>query len=337
MAITIESPITGQTLTDGNPSYCYLFEPKPIRILDSNTGTTKVFITINLINTGNKTEVVSTLTNYVELDYVAGGVSVDLAEVMRQHIDLDVYKFSSINEMSGQDAGDTSFLPSRFYDFRITTNATSTVTSITFLPIIGGRDYHDFTPSLPDNYSVASEFDLLTTEEYNTIMLKWGSPNNPRINLQNLTNTDLRSDLEGQGGETCNPKGGMLYWKSRYGGLVFWGMDLVRKTNSSSYTGNLETGLLDYTDSGRIHVPANYTGKTHSYSYSLKALGLTVNELEAVSGINFSPAIYYRKTPTSRLELMRLSSATAPIDNLINGGDFSVTLQSISNTKIKTR
>ena len=50
-----------------------------------------------------------------------------------------------------------------------------------------------------------------------------------------------------------------------------------------------------------------------------------------------SPAVYLMRSPDSALELMRVTSASAPINNLSNGGDFSVSLKSISQSSHKTR
>jgi len=107
----------------------------------------------------------------------------------------------------------------------------------------------------------------------------------------------------------------------------------------SNYTGKLDVGMFESTSPvyGNAYVPVDYTGLDMSYSLSLKSLSLSSDELKAVSGIALSPAIYYVSDFSGKLELMRLSSSTAPIGNIANGGDFSVSLKSISNTSQKTR
>ena len=80
----------------------------------------------------------------------------------------------------------------------------------------------------------------------------------------------------------------------------------------------------------------NYTGIATDYSVTLKALSLTSDELKGVSGIQESPAVYF-VYPDGRMELMRLSAATIPLNSLSNGGDFSVSLKSISKVEQKTR
>jgi hypothetical protein len=56
-----------------------------------------------------------------------------------------------------------------------------------------------------------------------------------------------------------------------------------------------------------------------------------------VQSIIASPAVYYMRDQGEELELMRLTSANAPLDNKANGGDFTVSLSSISTTMQKTR
>jgi hypothetical protein len=119
---------------------------------------------------------------------------------------------------------------------------------------------------------------------------------------------------------------------------MFWGFDIEERSSSNSYEGKLEISLFESTKpiDGEPYIPVDYISVSSSYTVTLKSLGLKKLELLAVSGIDFSPCIYYAADDSGKLELMRLSSSTAPYKNLANGGDFSVSLKSISNNSQKT-
>ena len=132
------------------------------------------------------------------------------------------------------------------------------------------------------------------------------------------------------------PCGAFLIWKSRLGGWMTWGFQMKQESQQKKYTGGIQTGLMEAL--GGVHyVPVNYTGLETSYTVTLKDLHLTNDELEACQSIMASPAVYLMRSPDSALELMRVTSASAPINNLSNGGDFSVSLKSISQSSHKTR
>ena len=118
-----------------------------------------------------------------------------------------------------------------------------------------------------------------------------------------------------------------------------WGFKLKQETQTRQYSGNIETGMFDSTldVGGNPYIGVNYTGISTSYGVKLKELNLTSDELRAVAGIQSSPAVYYMKDNTGSIELMRVGSVSAPIDSKANGGDFSVTLKSISQSSQKTR
>ena len=133
--------------------------------------------------------------------------------------------------------------------------------------------------------------------------------------------------------------GGQLVWKSRLGGWMNWGFKLKKESQAKKYEGNIQVGMFESTLDlgGNAYIPTNYTGISTSYSLTLKDLGLNSNELRAVQSIIASPAVYYMKDGSGSLELMRLSSANAPLDNKANGGDFTASLSSISTSMQKTR
>ena len=112
-----------------------------------------------------------------------------------------------------------------------------------------------------------------------------------------------------------------------------------RRSLKKKYDDKIEVGMFESTlqSGGNPYVQADYTGITSSYSLTLKALSLSSVELEAVSGIQVSPAVYYMKDSSGALELMRLNSASVPLESQANGGDFSISLSSISTTNHKTK
>ena len=118
-----------------------------------------------------------------------------------------------------------------------------------------------------------------------------------------------------------------------------WGFDIKTESEQLSYEGNLDSEMFESTaeEGGNPFIPTDYTKVTTSCSLNLKALSLSSLELQVVRGINFSPAVYYMRDNSGKLELMRLSSASVPISSLSNGGDFSVSLSSISKTGINTK
>jgi DNA-binding beta-propeller fold protein YncE len=150
------------------------------------------------------------------------------------------------------------------------------------------------------------------------------------------TITPKNTQILGNGKESC---GGFIYFKSRFSGWMFWGMDLSKKNYSRSENGMIQGGLFESTNKlgGKTYVPLNYTSVSSSYSLDLKALNLNLLEMKSMMGIHSSPIVLYAENGTSRLEVMKLSSATTPLQNTANGGDFSVTLSSISMSNHQTR
>lgn len=133
--------------------------------------------------------------------------------------------------------------------------------------------------------------------------------------------------------------GGQVFWKSRLGGWLSWGFKLKKESQAKKYEGNIQVGMFESTlsSNGNPYVSVDYTGISTNYSLTLKELRLTSDELEVVQNIIASPAVYYMRDQSEDLELMRLSSANAPLDNKANGGDFTVSLSSISTSMQKTR
>ena len=192
------------------------------------------------------------------------------------------------------------------------------------MPLLGGRILKQFSAEVDESTPI-NEFEYYGLD-ISELENRW--TNNWLVRsvlidpaLQNAKPT--MSSYTGTGDAACI---GFLIWKSRFGGWMFWGFDIQKINYDKRYEGRLEVGMFESTaDSGGIpYVPVDYTGISTSYSLTMKSLGLSSEELLAVAGIEFSPAVYYSEVGSTKLELMRLTSASAPIDNLAHGGDFSV-------------
>ncbi len=169
---------------------------------------------------------------------------------------------------------------------------------------------------------------------------KWNGLQFLNIDLANLAsgNTDKSPTITKVINSNLNNSAceGQIIWKSRLGGWCSWGFTLKREKQESKYTGNIQVGMFEAYN-GNAFIPVDYTGIETSYSITLKDLSLSSAELRAVQSLKASPAVYYMPDSTGRLELMRIASVSAPLDSMANGGDFSVTLNSISRTSQKTR
>jgi len=335
MAITINPEISGQVITPAC-SYCYLFEPLRVVLLDDNPLSTLFFIDISIIDTTDSSVQVAFESKYAIYDINSGvALSVDLMELARQYHDADVYKYQSTTEMTDSVSGWQSVVSKYKYEFRIYTDYTVAETIVTKLPIIGGRTLKNFVP-------LVDESQVLTEAELYGVQLKGRWIGYPTFDSQLALATAVDSspiittNIEDEG---CAADGGFLVFKSRFGSWMIWGMDIATESESGSYSGNISSGMFKSTEeiNGSPYIGVNYTEVMSSYTISTKALSLSKEDLMAVSGIHSTPALYYKRTVTSPLELVRKTSSSTPITSLSSGGDFSVSMKSISETKQKTR
>lgn len=329
MAITITPQILGQTAT-ATCSYCYLYEPFRIFAEESNILATKLYIDIELISTDTEV-VIETLTDYVEKDLAPNvGITIDLMKVVRQINDSNIWKYSSVNQLAST-TGYLSVLANYRFRFNIRTDITTAPVSVYKMPIIGIRNMEQMSDVAVAESSPMNEFQYYGLDEAE-LKTRWSGIS---FITTELLNPDSSLSIKPTITENITvgtpPCGGFIIWKSRFGGWAWWGFDIKTESKSKKYNGSLEVDLYESTEdkNGDIFMPVDYTSITTMYTRTLKALSLTDLELKAVSEIHASPAVYYRHTD-GRIELMRLTSSEAPISNLISGGDFSVTLKSIS-------
>lgn len=349
MAITIGTEIQGQQATP-TTTYCYLYEPLRIVVNETDLTATKLYVDIEIYRTDLSTTLVDTLVLYAEFDINSGDpVSFDLMKIVRQYHDSDLIKFSKKDDFAlvgsaGQYAGVSRYI----YHFKIYSDKTATPVIVRKLPIIGGRAFEQFTPIVDQNIPV-NEFEYygISTSPYK--FSRWGGIFSLDLQLKVPTLLNAAPSIVATLPSALivpPPCGGFLLWKSRFGGWMWWGFDIQQREFSKSYEGNLENGMFESTTglNGDPFVPVDYVGIKTSYTRTLKALGLTNEELLAVAGINASPAVWYlepnyndTENPTYKIELMRVTSASAPYDTKANGGDFTVRLQSISVTEHTTK
>tara|TARA_R110000782_G_scaffold97666_2_gene182666 strand:+ start:329 stop:1324 length:996 start_codon:yes stop_codon:yes gene_type:complete len=331
MAITVNTQILGQQATS-TTTYCYLYEPLKIVITESDLTATKIFVDMEAVSTLDGS-IVDTLLKYGEYDLNPGrNLTFDIMKLAQQHHDAEVYKFSLVDEISGE-----SIVSKYKYNFNIYSDI-SGVSRVSKLPILGVRKLQNFVPLVTQSQAI-NEFQFYNMDvaelesRWNTkvlqVTLKSASTvGNTFPTISTITSTTGKL-----------PCGGFLIWKSTFGGWMFWGFDLRTERFSGSHVGNLPSGMFESTAEigGNPFVTADYTGISNSYTVILKSLGLTSQELLAVAGISFSPAVYYMEPNSQKMELMRMTSATVPLDSIANGGDFSVSLSSISNTSQSTK
>jgi hypothetical protein len=342
MAIIITPEIRGQECNE-NITYSYLFEPLRINVEESNPSATKLFVEIERYNIVNKTVLVpfedgsTSLPRYVDIDLIPGrSVSFDLSEVMQQLHIAGVYKVATIAEI--ETSYEEMICSKYIYLFKVTSDLTTTPTIIKKLPILGGRDFGNFSSTVPTT-QVLNEYEYYGIDQ-NELAKKWANYMFYKVQLKDPTsgnNLQPVVSLIPQVGPEF-PNGGVLYWKSRFGGWMWWGFDIEERNSSGSYEGSLEVSMFESTKEkeGEPYIPVDYVSVSSNYTVNLKSIGLTQTQLLAVSGIDSSPAIYYAADNSGKLELMRLASSTTPYKNQANGGDFSVSLKSISKTSQKT-
>lgn len=336
MAIIINPEISGQEFSS-DITYCYLYEPLRINIKESNTLATKLFVEVKRYGIEDKNALIPfsdgslSLPSYVEIDLIPGkSVTFDLGEVMQQLHQANVYKVATIGDI--ETSNETMVISKFIYSFSITTDVTTIPVVVKKLPIIGARNFQSFTGTVSKG-QVLDEFDYYGVNK-SELVKKWANYRFYNTALKDpLVDSNLRPTISllPQVG-SMYPEGGVLYWKSKFGGWMFWGFDIENRNESHSYSGELESGLFESTKrvNGNPFIPVDYLAIETSYTVELRSLGLKQNELLAVSGINSSPAIYYARDNSGRLELMRLTSSSSPYKNLAKGGDFTVSLKSIS-------
>ena len=335
MALTITPQISGQQ-ANGTLSYCFINEPLKVHVTDSLSTVNQIFVDVTQISTHTGTAE-TTRVEYIVRDIISlGGIAIDLMKVVKQLHDFDLYHFSTNSHFS-TDGFKDSVLSKYIYKFEFYTNISTTKTTVLKLPILGGRTFQNFVPvvnfTTPIRELQAGSFDDAYLKNYS----------NPVFSLRQIssvTNSNYSVITQydtAQGSESCE---GRIIWKSKLGGWMYWGMNLKTSKINGSHSGNIDNGMFEstvFSGGGSVYIPVNYTSVKSSNSITLKCLSLSKEELIAVAEINGSPAVYYQRSPSEKLELMKLTSATAPIKTHINGGDFSVSLSGLFESESRVK
>ena len=370
MAITVTPEITGQ-VASSTFTYCYLYEPLRVLIEESNLSGTKIYIDIELVDMANSANIIDTYPQYAEFDVNPGSpISVDLMRLAQQLDDSNAYKFGAKDDWGyGPTEPEEVFQAELFryrLNFQIYSDVTASQTEVKKWPIRGGREYEVVydNPAVDEN-SPLTEFDYYGILVYGlvnpppaddsdqAVSRRWGNVFIPRVTLNPANQSDAtpgrsisQSVANANYPEPCS--GGFLVWKSRFGGWMMWGFDNQTRNYSRQYEGQIQTGLFEFVErnigggiTNNPFVAPDYTKIRYSYTRTLKAYSLKQHELLALAGINQSPAVYYveelGENTLGRVELMRVTSATLPLDTKTSGGDFTVSLKSISTQHQNTR
>lgn len=339
MAITFNNRITGQHVITNFPTYGYLYEPMLMTMRESDLTATKMYIDLQPRYTSSISTTMITLVKYAEFDINSGNqIDIDIMAIIRQHHDANLYKFQHVDDIVSGWESSVSWIT---YNIRVYSDKTAVGSADRmFTPIIGNSTLEFFNPSIDVSAPApTTEAKLYGLTDYDDKFPGW--PNILTVltdqGLNDMT-PSVTKVIPVTGEDFCE---GYVIWKSRYGGWMRWGFDIEMRRENKSYVGNLEVGMYEstseiWTTMGEPYVPVNYTGIETSYSISLKSLSRSSLELKALSGIQASPAVYYVHTIGGDLELMKLSSMSAPIDSKSNGGDFAITLSNISKLRQNT-
>ena len=327
MAITINTRIAGQEATS-TLTYCYLYEPLKIVVSENDASVEKIFVDIDLIDT--ETGVVSdSLLKYVDFDITSlGTIEIDLMKVAIQLMNFDILKIQSVDDIvSNWEA----VVSKNIYKFKIYTDVVSTTTDILKLPIMGSRFFEDFVATVSSNNSL-NEFSSTSSFDYN--LGGYSYAQYALKNIASVSNSDYsptRSKVNVTATSTNKPCEGVIHYKSKLSGWCSFGMDISSEDRKGKYNGKIARKSFSSTQevNGNPFVQVNYTSVEFGYTVKLKTLSLDSSVLGELSGIQGSLAVYYQRTPTSRLELMKLNTASTPINSLTGGGDFSVSLKSV--------
>ncbi len=154
MAITLATEILGQEATS-SVSYCYLYEPLRVQITESDSTAESISIELEILDTSNTATVVENLLEYGSFDLnPAQPISIDLMKIAQQYHGANGYNYSHIDEIVDASTGWQSVVSKYVYNFKITSDKTSTPVEVKKLPIIGGRSFSDFIPSVSQDLPI---------------------------------------------------------------------------------------------------------------------------------------------------------------------------------------
>ena len=336
--LEVRPTINGQVL-NFDAVYGYLNEPYPVSIYTLEAGVGHQVIQIDVYVTKNTGTIVDrSYLEYAIYDLAEGeAIDVDLMELARQIQNNNVYKFGILGDIVNFTTGFDSVTADR-YNFGIKgvnggafTNLVSTIV----YPIIGSRTFSQFEPTVDGS-------NLTEFERYNVPSTEYRFIGMPTMNLVLglATATDpitYEWDFPTTG-KVHDMDNGYLIWKSRFGGWLNWGFDSLVSNEYGSINGVLAKRHME--NAYNPYIAANYTDVTTRTSAVMKSFNIPKNTLKALSGIVASPAVYLVHTingSNTKIELVKASSISAPMDTTKDGGDFSVNVDNISESQMNAR
>jgi len=146
MSITIQSSVAGDILSvGGTPNYCYLYEPFEVRVTESDNTALKLYIDVKISLISSLNTTTNTKIKYVEYDFSSTkSLSIDLMEIAQQMNDANIYQIGKLSDLVS--SSNETVLSKVMYTFDIYTDKTSTPSTIKKIPIIGLREFTDYSP-----------------------------------------------------------------------------------------------------------------------------------------------------------------------------------------------
>lgn len=327
MAITITPEILGQEATPTR-TYAYLYEPLRVRVIES--GSNKVYIKLRVRNMETDS-IVEDIPDYLIADLNSNGeITIDIMKIIQQHHQANVYNIGVVSDISWE-----TIVAKYKYDLLVSTNITTTPVVISKLLIIGGRSFKQFSPTVTQAQSL-TEWQYLGVDQpdFN------GFPK-VSVTLKSPTSVDARPSVSVSVGSILDKTvcGGYLIFKSRFGGWMTYGFDILSETQFSSYSGDMPSNLFEGSTSvnGNPTIQPNFTGIKSSYKINLKAIAVSRDYANPLRGLSNSPIVFLMEDESSKLELMRLSDASIPLNSLANGANIEVSLKNISSSSQNVR
>lgn len=316
---TITPKITGQRLDD-SWTYAYLYESLYGEVLTHPTSSEyEMKVDLEVYDPLNGTTLLEKIVDYALFDQDSEGkTEIDYMALIRQHTQTQWYKIGHIDDIDW-----TSVISRYIYNCQ-TRYYVSSGEAVKTIPIIGGRGFRDFIPAVGGLQSL-TEWEVLGVPQpeflgYPKISqsLQPGSQGDYRPTVTKVISTT--------GQDIC---GGYLIWKSKYGGWCTYGFNLRSDSKTGSYISQLSVDSFLPTESGGYYMPTDYTGIRSKNTTTLRSIGVSIDHAKAISGLAESPAIYLYDKDAEKMELVRLSALSVPIDNLKSGTNVEVVLSAI--------
>ncbi|AGH56783.1 structural protein [Cellulophaga phage phi19:2] len=308
----------GDEIFSSDTKYCYLFEPLLISITGNRSSSFSIDLEIKRTETG---AVVAVLEDYVYVEtHLKSESTIDLMKIVRQHTNSNIFNINNINDITWK-----TIVCEYKYFFRIRTDGSASPIIISVLPIFGGRSYQDFTIQEINQQSKLKMVDVLDEDIYSL----WKNVPHIETILKDPTAFDSTPTINittpQLGKSLC---GGCLIWKSFLGGWSTWSFDIAKRSSDHSYLGSIQSDQFESVN-GYKATMVDYSQIQTIDSIELISSKVTKKQALILNELNQSPAIYYKKNNDDRLELVKLTSTSIPIDSINSGGEVKINVKSL--------